>query len=137
MPRTAPDTTTEHRVTLGTFERERLEAMVKAANRDRTLEAVAQLAGPVAAVGAAYVVYQGMVGWGEGRNRIAEWWQNITSPSTGPTTADVANAAPGVVDTALTLVFGPLGYTGGGTFSDGSRIGDFWRKPDGGGGGGF
>jgi hypothetical protein len=133
MPRTSPDTTTEHRITLGSYERERLESMVKAANRDRTVEAVAQLAGPVAAVGAAYVVYQGMVGWGEGRNRIAEWWRGLTTTTTG----DVAQASPGLIDSALVFVFGPLGYTGSGGFSDGSSIGDFWRKPDGGGGGGF
>ncbi len=40
-------------------------------------------------------------------------------------------------DASLVFVFGPVGYTGGGGFSDGSSIGDFWRKPDGGGGGGF
>jgi len=137
MPRTAPDNTTEHRVTLGTYEREQLKAMVKAANRDRTLETVASFAAPVAGFGAAYVLYQGMVGWGEGRNRIAEWWKSLTSPETGPTAGDAPEIAVGVLDGFFRLVFGPLGYTGGGQFSDGSAIGDFWRNPDGGGGGGF
>jgi hypothetical protein len=110
MPRTAPDTTTEHRITLGTYERERLEAMVKAANRDRTLEAVAQLAGPIAAVGAAYVVYQGMVGWGEGRNRIAEWFNNVgNEDGTGPFRGGPSllfDAIKGIADVANQLVRG-------------------------------
>ena len=140
-PRTAPSSTKEHRITLGNYEREQLSAMVERANEDKDdqflIESMRILAGPVAGAASAYMLYQGMVGWGEGRNRIAEWWRNLTSPDTGPTASDVPRATVGVIDSFFTFVFGPLGYEGSGTFSDDSQVGDMWSAPDGGGGGGF
>lgn len=141
MPRKATDAVTEHRITLGDFERQELNAFLETQKRDTDLDLILDvgraLAGPVAIAATGFMIYQGMVGWSTGRDKIAEWWDNLTSPATGPTVGDVPAASAGLIDGFFTLVFGPLGYEGGGTFSDGSSFGDMWRAPDGGGGGGF
>lgn len=132
---------TEHRITLGEYERQELKALLETQKRDADLDLVLDvgraLAAPVAIAATGFMIYQGMVGWSTGRDKIGEWWNNLTNPATGPTVGDVPAASVGLIDGFFTFVFGPLGYVGGGTFSDGSSFGDFWRPPETGGGGGF
>lgn len=74
MPRAAPTNVIEQRVTLGSYERERLDALLALANRDRTVDRtvdhvvdVAKAAMmPVGLFLAGYVVYQGMIHWATG-----------------------------------------------------------------------
>lgn len=131
----------EHRITLGDYERKQLEEAVTATRVDQDLrmavDVVNAVAMPVAVGVAGFFVYRGMNGWGTGRDKIAEWWENLTSPATGPTVSDAPAGIAAVFDGFAKFVFGPLGYEGGGTFSDGSSFGDAWKSPDGPGGGGF
>lgn len=74
MPRAAPANVVEQRITLGSYERERLDALLALANRDRTVDRtvdhvvdVAKAAMmPVGLFLAGYVVYQGMIHWATG-----------------------------------------------------------------------
>tara|TARA_Y100000004_G_scaffold173953_1_gene212275 strand:- start:356 stop:883 length:528 start_codon:yes stop_codon:yes gene_type:complete len=74
MPRAAPANVVEQRITLGSYERERLDALLELANQDRTVDRtvdhVVDLAKaammPVGLFLAGYVVYQGMIHWATG-----------------------------------------------------------------------
>lgn len=113
MPRAAPDTVTEMRVTLGTYERDRLNQIAEAYNRDKWLEntvpvvgtAAFATAGLVAAGGvglAAYALYKWL---GEGDiiesaqtlfKRAAFWTGGVvTDPFTTPTQKAVIKVAAG------------------------------------------
>jgi len=127
VPRKPVDEVVEQRVTLGEKERQIVQAAVEAAAKDRDLRLaldVAQIAAmPLAIAAAGFFVYRGMNSWGTDRDKIAEWWSNATSPATGPTTGDVPGVLVGAIDGFAKFVFGPLGYVGGGQFSDGSSFG--------------
>ena len=65
MPRKAPSDVTEHRITLGDFERKQLTEAVNAYNRDKWLENVPYMVISVGAIGgatalgiAAYALYR-------------------------------------------------------------------------------
>lgn len=80
MPRAPPTNVVEQRVTLGNYERERLDALLEVANRDRTIDQIVEVAtaalAPVGLLLTGYVVYQGMIHWATGvdglRNRFSE-----------------------------------------------------------------
>lgn len=125
VPRLPVDNVTEHRVTLGEKERQIAQAAIEAADKDRDLRLaldVAQIAAmPLAVAAAGFLVYRGMNSWGTDRDKIAEWWDGVTSPETGPTFGP--GVVVGAIDGFAKFVFGPLGYVGGGQFSDGSSFG--------------
>ncbi len=80
MPRSSPSSTTEHRLTLGTFERDRLEQFLTHQQRDRTLESALDVTKaalqPVGLLLASFIAYQGMIHWASGvdglKNRFTE-----------------------------------------------------------------
>jgi len=67
---------TEHRVTLGDFERKELAGFLKARQRDEDLELVLDIAKaaalPVAIGAAAYMLYHGLIGLSLGKDFIQE-----------------------------------------------------------------
>lgn len=121
-----------------------MESISKVTKRDSTVDTVLEVASiaalPLAIGTAGFFIYQGMSGWGLGVDKIGQWWNDKFGSVEDATAADAPGVVAGAFDAAAVLLFGPLGYVGNGTFSDGSRIGDFWRGPEGfegGGGGGF
>lgn len=84
MPRHAPTNVVEQRITLGTYERERLDALLDLANRDRTVDRtvdhvvdVAKAAMmPVGLFLAGYVVYQGMIHWATGVDGLRDQFKS-------------------------------------------------------------
>jgi len=127
MPRAAPDQVHVHRIELGTWERTHLEEMQRTDDTEDAikiaLEAAQVLALPAALAATGYLTYLGFVEFQTGRDRLAEWWKGLADKATGPdaaTTGDVVTA----FDRLAVFLFGPLGYTGGGTFQDGSSFGD-------------
>lgn len=84
MPRAAPTNVVEQRVTLGSYERERLDALLALANRDRTVDRtvdhvvdVAKAAMmPVGLFLAGYVVYQGMIHWATGVDGLRDQFKS-------------------------------------------------------------
>lgn len=76
MPRASPSTVVEQRLTLGSFERERLLELAKVQRRVQTgaeWRAWAQAILPsAAALGAGYYLYQGMIGWGSGIDKVRD-----------------------------------------------------------------
>jgi len=118
VPRTAPSSTKEHRITLGNYEREQLSAMVERANEDKDDQFLIELARitamPVAVLSASYLFYLGITNFGFGIDVLREKWTAYVSES---------KAAQAVVDAtgkmAVDVSQGKEGEGGGG----GSRSG--------------
>lgn len=76
MPRKATDTVTEHRITLGDYERAELSKMLQAQRVDEdldlVLEIVKSLALPVSIGAAAFMIYHGLIGLSLGKDFIQE-----------------------------------------------------------------
>jgi len=70
MPRAAPTNVVEQRITLGSYERDRLDALLELGNRDRTVDQILDFTKsamqPVGLFLAAYIAYQGMIHWSTG-----------------------------------------------------------------------
>lgn len=125
MPRAAPDRVHVHRIELGTWERTHLEEMQRTDDTEDAirlgLEAAQVLALPVALAATGYLGYLGFVEFQTGRDRVGEWWKGLADKATGPDAATTGDVVGGL-DRIAVWLFGPLGYTGGGTFSDGSTF---------------
>jgi len=80
MPRTAPNNVTEHRLTLGTYERNALADLARQDEDDFDLQPIIDvtkaLALPVASLTSAYLLYLGLINFSTGvdelRNRFGE-----------------------------------------------------------------
>ena len=95
VPRTPPRDTIEHRLTLGSFERERLDRLVERTERDRTIEQVLDVSKavvqPVGLVIAAYIAYYGMIGWATNVDSLKE---RFTEAPAGVTLGNIRRLNP-------------------------------------------
>lgn len=120
MPRKATDAVTEHRITLGDFERAELSKMLQAQRTDDDLELVIEIAKalalPVSIGAVGYLAYLGLSNFGLGLDVLREKWTAYVAES---------KAADAVVDAAAAMKVdvsqGLDGEGGGG----GSRTGVF------------
>lgn len=118
MPRAAPSSVTEHRVTLGDYERRELAAFLEANQRDQDLELVLDIAKaaamPVAIGAVGYLAYLGLTNFGLGLDILRTKWTAYVAGS------KPAEAVISVTDAmAVDVSQGKEGDGGGG----GSRTG--------------
>lgn len=90
MPRKAPKDVTEHRITLGDYERDRLNKLIEAYNRDKYLENIPNMMLGVAGLGIAATI--GFVGYA-----LYYWFDSV------PSIKDVITEATGgdIIETAV------------------------------------
>lgn len=100
LPRTSPDRTQEQRITLGTYERGLVADYIEATQQPDdftlkgvldTMNAAAQLAMPVAVLGAAYLAYLGAVNFSTG---VDELKQRAAATPAGRTLVNVGRYNP-------------------------------------------
>tara|TARA_X000000950_G_scaffold105378_1_gene132778 strand:- start:2920 stop:3270 length:351 start_codon:yes stop_codon:yes gene_type:complete len=87
MPRQPVGEVTEHRVTLGDFERRELAKVVERfqvdQDRDFGIELAKALSMPVSVVLTGYLTYLGLMQFQTGRDRLNEWFGSAAKTATG------------------------------------------------------
>jgi len=112
VPRQPVGNVTEHRVTLGDFERRELSGFIAAREKDQDLELVLDVvratAQPLAIVSASYLFYLGITNWGTAIDVVKNWWTGYVAESKAATTVE------DVVTSDLFTVEGQADGPGGG-----------------------
>jgi len=120
VPRKATDAVTEHRITLGDFERAELTKMLEAQRKDEDLEIILEigkaLALPVSIGAVGYLAYLGLTNFGLGLDVLREKWTAYVARS------KAADAVVAATDAFKVDVSQGLEGEGGGA---GSRTGVF------------
>ena len=116
MPRQPVGNVTEHRITLGDYERKEMHAFLEKQGQAEDVEAIMEvlqaLAMPVSILGVGFLGYLGMINLFSGVNVLSNWWKGRVA-----TAADAVESA--VTADVFTVEGAADGPGGGGGASQG------------------